>query len=159
MRTHPETTIQINEYHPIIGIVVFAFIALQPFLGVLHHIFFKKYSRRTVWSYAHIWVGRIFVTLGIINGGLGLMLANNTKDGEIAYGVVAGIIWLTWMGAAIYGEIKRKQKPASEVASAQKEDRYEGSYSPSHSETTQFRQGYGGGEGQPRGVHEYYGGS
>lgn len=74
---------------------------------------FKKYQRRQVWSYFHIWLGRILITLGIINGGLGLRLANNTKTGEIAYGVVAGIIWLVWMVAAVYGEIKRKKAPAN----------------------------------------------
>ena len=34
-------------------------------------------------------------------------MANNTKSGEIAYGVIAGIVWLVWMAAAVYGEIKR----------------------------------------------------
>lgn len=30
--------------------------------------------------------------LAIINGGLGLQLANNTRDGKIVYGAVAGVV-------------------------------------------------------------------
>jgi len=38
------------------------------------------------------------------------MLANNSQSGEIAYGVVAGIVWCVWVAAAVYGEIKRLRK-------------------------------------------------
>ena len=92
---------------------MFSFLLLQPILGILHHVFFKKYSKRTVWSHAHIWIGRIFITLGIINGGLGLRLAGSASAGqEAAYGVVAGLIWLVWIGAAVFGEVKRLRRPA-----------------------------------------------
>jgi len=104
---NPDSPSQIHTYHPIIGIVVFALLIFQPVLGYIHHVAFKRYRRRTAWSYAHIWLGRIVITIGIINGGLGLKLANNTRSGEIAYGVVAGLIWLVWMAAAVYGEIKK----------------------------------------------------
>ncbi|KAL9085012.1 MAG: hypothetical protein Q9159_004917 [Coniocarpon cinnabarinum] len=98
----------LHQAHPIIGIVVFAFLSLQPILGVLHHIFFKKYSKRTVWSHAHLWIGRIFITLGIINGGLGLKLARNASTGQTAaYGVIAGVVWLVWLGAAMFGEWRK----------------------------------------------------
>ena len=40
------------------------------------------------------------ITLGIINGGLGLQLSGNTTKGEIAYGVIAGVIWLGWVAVA-----------------------------------------------------------
>ena len=33
------------------------------------------------------------ITLGIINGGLGLKLTGDNKKGEIAYGVIAGTLW------------------------------------------------------------------
>lgn len=57
------------------------------------------------------------ITLGIINGGLGLRLAGNTQKGEIAYGVVAGVIWLVWMTAAVLGEIRRgRSAPVKEVS-------------------------------------------
>jgi hypothetical protein len=67
---------QLDQAHPIIGIVLFILIFFQPILGYMHHRLFKKYKRRTFWSHAHIWLGRIIITLGIINGGLGLDLAH-----------------------------------------------------------------------------------
>jgi len=100
----------LHQAHPIIGLVVFSLITFQPILGVLHHRYFKKYKKRTVWSHGHLWLGRIVITLGIVNGALGLDLANNSQGGLIAYSIIAAIFWLAWMGAAVYGEIKRRRK-------------------------------------------------
>ncbi|KAK4555589.1 hypothetical protein LTR86_007342 [Recurvomyces mirabilis] len=104
-----------SNSHPIIGIVVFVLLVFQPILGYLHHSMFKKHSRRVVWSYGHIWLGRFVITLGIINGGLGLQLARRSgiwapsNGAIIAYGVIAGGMWLLYMAAAVYGEIKRNR--------------------------------------------------
>lgn len=109
----------LNNAHPIIGIVVFLLIILQPILGFVHHLAFKKYSRRTVWSHAHIWLGRIAITLGIINGGLGLQLSQRTRIFEpsqgaiIGYAVPAGVMWVVWVASAIYGEMKRSRQAAA----------------------------------------------
>ncbi|CAO2652555.1 Nn.00g008380.m01.CDS01 [Neocucurbitaria sp. VM-36] len=106
----------LDSYHPIIGIVVFVLLFFQPILGFVHHLQYKKYNRRTVWSYGHLWLGRIVITLGMINGGLGLLLASDApavtgfapSQGQIiAYGVIAGIMWLLWAAAAIIGERRR----------------------------------------------------
>jgi hypothetical protein len=114
----------LDNYHPIIGIVVFVLLFFQPILGFIHHLKFKKYSRRTVWSYGHLWLGRILITLGMINGGLGLLLASDapvstgfapTQGQIIAYGVIAAIIWLLWVSAAVYGERKRKISRKADV--------------------------------------------
>ncbi|KAF2020454.1 iron reductase domain protein [Aaosphaeria arxii CBS 175.79] len=82
-----------------------------PLLGFLHHTLFKKYQSRTFWSYGHIWLGRLVITLGIINGGLGLMLADSmnmsSRSGMIAYGVVAGVVWLIWVAASFLGERRK----------------------------------------------------
>ena len=48
------------------------------------------------------------MTAGMINGGLGLMLSGNTVKGEIAYGVVAGVMWLTWMAVAVWGHLRSR---------------------------------------------------
>lgn len=108
----------VDNYHPIIGIVLFALLFFQPILGFLHHAMFKKHSRRVVWSYGHIWLGRFIITLGIINGGLGLNLAKTTRrfapsqGAVIAYGVIGGFMWLIYMISAVYGEVKRKGNSA-----------------------------------------------
>lgn len=45
------------------------------------------------------------------------MLADNSLTGEIVYGVVAGVIWLIWITAAVYGEVKRaKTKRHADMA-------------------------------------------
>ncbi|TID20742.1 integral membrane protein [Venturia nashicola] len=99
-----------ENYHPIIGIVVFAFLFFQPILGILHHSGFKKTGGRSFVSYLHLWLGRILITLGIINGGLGLMLAGNVgRRTYIAYGVVAGFFWLLWVLAACIGAYRRRK--------------------------------------------------
>lgn len=106
------TVSQLDEYHPVIGIVVFILLFFQPILGCMHHVLFKKYQTRTFWSYAHLWLGRIVITLGIINGGLGFKLADTmgmgSKSGMIAYSVVAALMWSAWAIASIIGERRRK---------------------------------------------------
>ncbi|KAL0256926.1 hypothetical protein SLS55_007735 [Diplodia seriata] len=106
----------ISSYHGVIGLLVFALAFFMPVMGWLHHKLFKKYGHRTFWSYIHIWLGRILITLGIINGGLGLLLAGSPRDWQIAYGVVAGLIWVTYMACAILGENRRKKNMAGPPA-------------------------------------------
>jgi hypothetical protein len=91
----------------VIGIILFAFLLIQPIFGQLHHMRFKEYARRTGWSQAHVWLGRTIITLGIINGGLGFKLANNTRIGPIVYGVIAGIMWVIYVFAIFVGERRR----------------------------------------------------
>lgn len=92
----------LGQSHAIIGIVAIAAVCIQPFTGLLHHILFKRTGGRNVATLPHVWWGRAAVTLGIINGGLGLQLAKNTylgysRSGTIAYSVVAWVMWVLWM--------------------------------------------------------------
>jgi hypothetical protein len=111
-----------HNKHPVIGVICLLLLFLQPFLGFIHHFAFKKYSRRVFWSYAHIWIGRFVITLGIINGGLGLQLAqrinfNPPKQSYIiAYAVVAGVMWLLYVASAIFGEAKRRKSKYAAVS-------------------------------------------
>lgn len=117
----------LNQAHPIIGIVLFVLLFFQPLLGFLHHFMFKKHGRRMVWSYGHIWLGRIIITLGIINGGLGLQLAKRTRIGApsngqvVAYIVVAAIMWVVYVLAALIGENRRRRALARETLSHKEE--------------------------------------
>ncbi|MCJ1320596.1 hypothetical protein MMC15_005936 [Xylographa vitiligo] len=83
---------ELNLTHPIIGLTVISGLFLQPFLGLIHHFIYSKTQRKTLWAHAHIWWGRALLILGAINGGLGLQLSANTVSGEIAYGVIAGVV-------------------------------------------------------------------
>ncbi|KAF2503213.1 CBD9-like protein [Lophium mytilinum] len=101
----------LSNYHPIIGLVLFVVIFFQPIFGWLHHSLFKKYNSRSIWSHVHIWIGRIAITLGIINGGLGFKLALSdgvgSHSGMIAYAVIAAIAWLLMVLATIFGERRK----------------------------------------------------
>ncbi|KAL7629637.1 hypothetical protein AAE478_001159 [Parahypoxylon ruwenzoriense] len=102
--------------HPIIGIVVLVLVVLQPALGLVHHARFKARGRRTGWSHAHLWVGRCAIVLGAINGGLGLKLADASRDVIIAYAVVAGVMCCLWLVAAVVGEMRRPPQPPKGTA-------------------------------------------
>ena len=71
----------------------------------------------------HIWYGRALFIMAIVNGGLGLQLAarlgSRTIGGEIAYGVVAGVVGLVYICSAVFGGWRRsvatKGNPEGEV--------------------------------------------
>ncbi|KAL2256513.1 hypothetical protein VTK26DRAFT_1558 [Humicola hyalothermophila] len=95
------------NYHPIIGLVVAACLLLQPVLGFIHHAKFKQVRRRQVWSYLHLFNGRIFITLGIVNGALGLWQARASGKLKSAYIGAAVAMWAVWMLVALWGECRR----------------------------------------------------
>ena len=130
---------QISSYHGVIGLLVFSLMFFMPIFGWLHHKLFKKYGHRTAWSYIHIWLGRCLITLGIINGGLGLLLAGSPRDWQIAYGVVAGLVWVTYITCAIFGEVKRKKA----AAPAYRRNRKMSSHSSSSPDGSMQREFYG----------------
>ncbi|KAL1891047.1 hypothetical protein Sste5346_007870 [Sporothrix stenoceras] len=104
--SNPSTNI-----HPIMGIVTLATLFFQPILGFIHHAKFKQLGRRTFWSHMHLWNGRIGITVGIVNGGLGLRLANAAYSIKVAYIIVAAIVWFFWFVVAVISEIRRARQP------------------------------------------------
>jgi hypothetical protein len=91
---------QMMEAHPLLGLVVVCGLFFQPFLGLGHHILFKRKGGPNALTYPHIWWGRVLITVGIVNGFFGLRLAEISVSIEIAYASVAGVIWLIWMAVA-----------------------------------------------------------
>jgi hypothetical protein len=98
------------NYHPIIGLVVLAALFLQPFIGLIHHSRYKKLGRRQIWSYLHMWNGRLMIPLGIINGGLGLKLAGASNQIKIAYAVVAAVMFVLWVLFSILSSFRRRRQ-------------------------------------------------
>ncbi|KAI8946003.1 hypothetical protein F4801DRAFT_566055 [Xylaria longipes] len=92
--------------HPIIGIVLLVALFFQPIFGVLHHRRFKKLKRRTWVSHVHLWIGRLGITLGIINGGLGLALAGVKGAPVVAYAVISSVMWSLWVLATLLRAFK-----------------------------------------------------
>ncbi|KAK4222961.1 hypothetical protein QBC38DRAFT_518047 [Podospora fimiseda] len=103
------------NYHPIIGLVLFGLFLIQPVLGVLHHLRFRKIQKRQIWSWLHLFNGRVGVTIGIINGALGLNLSNNASGyRKRVYYIVAAVVWVLWMVVAIVAELKRFRRRREE---------------------------------------------
>ncbi|KAK7719730.1 hypothetical protein SLS64_001910 [Diaporthe eres] len=82
--------------HVQLGTVVVCVLAIQPALGFIHHSQFAKTGSRGIFSHAHIWWGRIWLVLGVINGGLGLQLAGSSNSLIIAYSVIAVVMYLVY---------------------------------------------------------------
>lgn len=82
--------------HTIIGTIVVCCLVIQPLMGILHHRHYVRHKKRGPISYAHIWWGRALNLLGVINGGLGLQLANASNTLIIAYSVIAAVIFLLY---------------------------------------------------------------
>lgn len=103
---------KISSAHAIIGIITTGSLLLQPVTGLAHHVMYKKVGRPNAYTYPHVWWGRAILTLGIINGGLGLQLARpyyaEIPKGEIAYGVVAGVVWVVWVIVIIVSYVKSR---------------------------------------------------
>jgi hypothetical protein len=92
--------------------------------GIIHHRKFKQVGHRTAWSYAHLTVGRIAVFGGMINGGLGIMLAGDVpQNGRVAYAAVAGVLALLYIAAIIWGERRRKQTKMGATGFRRPEDK------------------------------------
>ncbi|EPS36280.1 hypothetical protein H072_10217 [Dactylellina haptotyla CBS 200.50] len=83
--------------HTIIGFAVVGSLVIQPILGVIHHWLYKKHQKPTWWGIMHRWFGRTIIVVGIVNGGLGLLLAENTKGGKIVYAAIAGVAGLVYL--------------------------------------------------------------
>ncbi|KAK3309958.1 uncharacterized protein B0T15DRAFT_19471 [Chaetomium strumarium] len=102
VETARERRMLFNQAHTVLGTVIVALLGIQPALGYLHHRHYLKTQGRGVISYVHIWWGRILIALGVINGGMGLRLVGERGGLVIAYGVIAGVLFLAYAGAKIF---------------------------------------------------------
>lgn len=116
-----------SDPHPRLGLAILAIAFFQPIFGFVHHRIYKKRSQkiasgkptkapgRTPVGRVHLWVGRILIALGIINGGLGIRLASfspfqtdaTSQKASIAYGTVAGVMFLLYLICVIAFEVRR----------------------------------------------------
>ena len=120
---------KLDSNHAIIGLVTVCTLVLQAPLGLLHHSFYKKRGGRTAVSYIHIWLGRALMTLGAINGGLGLLLADSgNRAGYIAYGFFAALIYISYF-ALIAGTIGKGKRGAARESGALHREKVHGTQS------------------------------
>lgn len=57
----------------------------------------------------------MLILLGAINGGLGLQLSANTTSGEIAYGVIAGVVFVIYVVVDVMAIKNDKRKSKGET--------------------------------------------
>jgi hypothetical protein len=94
--------------HIVIGLLVVSVILLiQPAMGILQHLHYKRTGNTSAFGYVHRWVGRVALVLGIVNNGLGFQLA--AQDGvDVPVGsyirnfVIAGGLFLICVGLIIF---------------------------------------------------------
>ncbi|CAG8979045.1 hypothetical protein HYALB_00013209 [Hymenoscyphus albidus] len=101
--------------HAILGIFVVCALILQPFSGLFHHLMYKKTGTSSFATPVHVWWGRIIVSLGIINGGLGLALGGQQSAYKIGYAVVAAVFWFLWMGSALFAWWRKGRRQDASV--------------------------------------------
>ena len=105
---------QLDMAHPIIGLVVFALLFFQPISGLVYHLINRKPSHESpaFIRESHKWLGRTLFILAAINGGLGLQLSGNTTKGEIAYGVIAGVVFVVYVlvDVVVLGKEKKRRR-------------------------------------------------
>ena len=94
--------------HALLGIAVTILMMLQPAWGVLQHRHFLRYRERGIFGRVHRVLGAGAILLGIINGGLGLQLADAVGSaGGNAYvlgAAVLGSIYITTYAAIAFGK-------------------------------------------------------
>ncbi|KAI1416118.1 putative iron reductase domain protein [Hypoxylon sp. FL1857] len=80
-----------NTAHQIIGLLIFLFLFAQFALGFLHHRKFKQTKETTKLAPIHMWMGRLLLTLGSINGFLGFQLAQSNEYNFVLAALVISI--------------------------------------------------------------------
>lgn len=104
--------------HVVIGLLATSMIILiQPAMGILQHLHFRKTGRKSIFGYIHRWNGRVAIILGMINQGLGFQLVgigtivhtHSLVRNFVILGVFAGIWFALAMWDCIRGVIRKKQ--------------------------------------------------
>ncbi|KAI9879012.1 MAG: hypothetical protein M1823_006884 [Watsoniomyces obsoletus] len=93
----------IGGYHPIVGMCILVGMSFQPVTEILNHFFYARYPKILYLGYVHLWLGRVLITLGMINGGLGFAFADTipyqpvwSVAPKIVYAIIAGVVWIMY---------------------------------------------------------------
>ena len=106
--------------HVVLGLLVTSLLILiQPALGILQHLYYKKTQKKSVFAYVHRWSGRVLILLGWINSGLGFQLvglpfvATHTLVRQFVLMGVLGGIWFLLVASDGYRSHWRKGEKLS----------------------------------------------
>ncbi|PYH47557.1 cytochrome and DOMON domain-containing protein [Aspergillus saccharolyticus JOP 1030-1] len=110
---------ELGGYHPVIGYVaVGGVVIIQPILGIMQHLHFRKTGTSSLYGVSHRYLGRFLAALGIINGGIGFHYAT-TKNPDIppaspiAYGIICGAMFIIYVGVIAWRRRKNNRQAAS----------------------------------------------
>jgi uncharacterized membrane protein len=99
---------EVDGYHQLIGyIVVVWMVFFQPVLGLMQHLHFRKQGTRSPMGHGHRWIGRAFILLGIVNGGLGFKQAGTVGSANvptysvIVYSIATVVIFLLYIAVIV----------------------------------------------------------
>ncbi|KAE9370889.1 hypothetical protein N431DRAFT_412660 [Stipitochalara longipes BDJ] len=101
--------------HVIIGLLATSMIILiQPAMGILQHIHFRKTGGRSVWGYIHRWNGRVAIVLGMINQGLGFQLTGIgivvRTHSLVRNFLICGLLASIWFGLVVWDVVRERMK-------------------------------------------------
>jgi hypothetical protein len=99
--------------HVIIGLLATSMIiVIQPAMGILQHLHFRKTGGKSIYAYIHRWNGRVAIILGMINQGLGFQLVG---IGTVVHAhslvrnfVILGVLGLIWFSLAIWDGLRER---------------------------------------------------
>lgn len=95
--------------HILLGyVLVGLLIGVQPVLGILQHLYFRKAERRGVFGWIHLLLGRVILVLGLVNGARGFKLAHDNKTAP--YFAVLGVICALYVGVLLWDWLAPRYK-------------------------------------------------
>lgn len=95
--------------HILLGyVLVGLLIGVQPVLGILQHLYFRKAERRGVFGWIHLLLGRAILVLGLVNGARGFKLAYDNKTAP--YFAVLGIVCAFYVGVLLWDWLAPRYK-------------------------------------------------
>ena len=123
--------------HVVIGLLATSMIiVIQPAMGILQHLHFRKTGGKSIFGHIHRWNGRVAIILGMINQGLGFQLVGIGTVVEphslIRNFVITGLFAGIWLLLVIWDEFKgglKRNKNA--VGNGEKKNNAEGMLSQS----------------------------
>ncbi|KAI4737111.1 CBD9-like protein [Aureobasidium sp. EXF-12298] len=107
-----------NEYktaHQIIGLVLFALLAIQALGGLIHHLLFRR-GHKTIIGKVHMFLGICLLILGIVNVPLGLNQSgdSNYNTAYIIVVAILGAIFLALRFFALWRDRRVTKREGSE---------------------------------------------
>ncbi|CEL09736.1 hypothetical protein ASPCAL12866 [Aspergillus calidoustus] len=85
--------------HPILGLALISLLTfILPTLGYLQHLHFVRVGRKGIYAYAHRWLARLVILVGVGNGVVGLLWAGAERRLVGWYVAFATLVLLVYVG-------------------------------------------------------------